>query len=82
MTSMSAKLVEIYLQWQCALSRWGCTPVADDLFFKLAREIECNPFLDVRGFTAVLDQLHTQAFPDPRTRPPRLYAHELQDIRE
>ena len=49
---------------------------------KLADQIEADPFLDVDGFERILDRLHVKAFPDAKTRPPRLYAHELEDVRE
>jgi hypothetical protein len=71
-------LVEIYLQWQSALARWGCTPATDRIFWRLAREIEHDPFLNTRGFEATLERLHRQAYPIASSRPPRLrQAEEL-----
>ena len=36
----------------------------------------------VTGFEAVLELLHVRAYPDARTRPPRLHTGELQSILE
>ena len=78
----SAPAIQTYLEWQQALARHGCTPYAMDLFLELCRHIETNPCLDVEGFEAVLEQLHVWAYPEARTRPPRLTAGELQSILE
>ena len=74
--------IAAYREWQEQLERHGCTDVAADLFLELCRHIEADPCLDVEGFEAVLEQLHVRAYPDARTRPPRLTAGELQSILE
>ena len=75
-------VIELYRDWQSALRDYGCTHVATDAFFELAKLIEADPFLDVQGFTAVLDRLHRQAYPEAKSRPPRLHTGELQSILE
>jgi hypothetical protein len=75
-------VIALYRDWQDALARWGDTHVATDRFFRLAREIEADPFLDTQGFEAVLDRLHVQADPEARSRPPRLHTGPLQSILE
>jgi hypothetical protein len=78
----SGTVIERYLSWQASLARDGCTRHAESLFFQLCREIEADPFLDGQGFQSVLERLHCAAFPQASTRPPRLTAGEIPDIRE
>ena len=78
----SGTVIERYLSWQTALARHGCTPFTEGIFFELCREIEHDPFLDGQGFQSVLERLHVQAYPVASTRPPRLTAGDLVDIRE
>jgi hypothetical protein len=75
-------LVETYLRWQQLLARYGATELANDAFLQLADQIERDPFLDSRGFEAVLDRLHVAAFPNASTRPPRLQAEQLETFLE
>jgi hypothetical protein len=74
--------IEAYKLWQELLAKHGDTHVATDAFFRLAAEIESDPFLDVRGFEATLERLHRAAFPQASTRPPRLSAGDLVHPRE
>ena len=74
--------IALYRDWQDALARYGVTDVATDLFWQLCKHIESDPFLDGQGFEAVLEQLHVQAYPQAATRPPRLTAGDLPDLRE
>ena len=74
--------IALYRDWQSALARYGVTHVTTDLFWRLCRHIEANPFLDNEGFDAALERLHDQAFPNAATRPPRLTAGDFPDPRE
>ena len=71
-----------YCEWQDQLRDHGVTHVATDAFFELCKVIEENPFLDVQSFEAVLERLHVRAYPNASTRPPRLTAGDLPDLRE
>jgi hypothetical protein len=67
------KRLDLYRDCQHALACYGGdTPVAVDLFYQLAREIEADPFLDVEGFEIGLERLRRAALPDAATRPARL----------
>jgi hypothetical protein len=78
----STASIQAYLEWQNALSRYGVTQLATDAFFRLAREIEANQFLDNEGFDRALERLHRAAYPVAATRPPRLTAGEIETILE
>ena len=80
--TISENPVELYRRWQELLARYGDADVTTDAFSGSLIRSEADPFLDVDGFERILDQLHVKAFPDAKTRPPRLYAHELEDVRE
>jgi hypothetical protein len=49
---------------------------------KLAKLIEVNPFFNNEAFEATLERLHRAAYPVASTRPARLTAGDLADIRE
>jgi hypothetical protein len=72
--------IALYRDWQDALSHYGVTHVATDLFFELCRHIEADPFLDAQGFEAALERLHDQAYPVASTRPARLHTGLPQDV--
>jgi hypothetical protein len=78
----STASIQLYRDWQDALRDYGDTQVATDRFFELCKLIEADPFLDAQGFTAVLERLHVQAYPNASTRPARLTAGDLTDPRE
>ena len=74
--------IELYRDWQELLAGYGDTDAATDAFFRLAAEIEADPFFDVQGFEAVLERFHVQAYPIASARPARLTAGDLTDPRE
>jgi hypothetical protein len=78
-------LVELYRELQEVLARWGETPYSLGLQYELerllARELEIS-LLDPEQLDAALDQLHLQAFADPKNRPSRLVGGDLIDPRE
>lgn len=66
------------------LRRWGVTPYTLDLQYELERALARErgiSLLPGEQLDAALDQLHIQAFPDPKDRPPRMTAGDTVDPR-
>ena len=78
----TGSVISLYVEYQTGLANHGDTAHTRDLFFRLAKLIEADPFLDNEGFDAALERLHRAAYPVASTRPPRLTAGEIADIRE